>query len=94
MKTHSAEGAKIILDWIDENMKKNETQVDPMWTVYHEGGPFHAHESSLAVYENRLRSTGRDAEADDLRCRHTAYAPKPVPAVPNPTIELLFGNQN
>ena len=86
-------GAKIILDWLDENMKKNTSQIDPMWTVYQEGGPFHAHETSLHEYENRLRSTGRNAEADDLLRRHAKYAPKPVPRIPNPTIDLLFSDQ-
>ena len=86
-------GAKIILDWLDENMKKNTSQIDPMWTVYQEGGPFHAHETSLHEYENRLRSTGREAEADDLLRRHAKYAPKPVPRIPNPTIDLLFSDQ-
>ena len=88
-----AKGAKIILDWIDENMKKNSTQIDPMWTVYHEGGPFHAHETSLATYEKRLRDTGRNEEADELLRRHAKYAPKPAPAVINPTVALLFKGQ-
>ena len=87
------QGAKIILDWIDENMKKNRSQVDPMWTVYHEGGPFHAHESSLHTYEERLRSTGRDTEADNLLHRHAKYDPKPVPRVPNPVLQILFSDQ-
>ncbi|MBP3241090.1 MAG: sulfatase [Oribacterium sp.] len=65
-----AMGAKIILDWTDEEMKKNASQIDPMWTVYHEGGPFHASDKDLPGYTKRLRETGRADKADALEERH------------------------
>ena len=52
-------GAKMILDWIDEMMKKSRSDVDPMWTVYREGGPYHCR-GRLKQYESRLRGTKRE----------------------------------
>ena len=36
-----AQGAKIILDWHDQQMMKSQYPVDPMLTVLQEGGPYH-----------------------------------------------------
>ena len=60
-------GAKIILDWQEEMMKSSESQVDPMWTVMHEGGPFHAPLSCLEKYIARLEATNRSDGAEKLR---------------------------
>ena len=65
-----AQGAKIILDWIDEEMEKNPTQIDPMWTVYHEGGPLHASKADLVGYVQRLKDTGRGELAEKILERH------------------------
>lgn len=62
-----AQGAKIILDWHDEQMKKSDSAVDPLWTVMKEGGPYHTR-TDLAQYIRRLRATGRADGADQL-CR-------------------------
>ncbi|HIU32675.1 MAG TPA: sulfatase-like hydrolase/transferase [Candidatus Caccousia avistercoris] len=61
-----AQGAKIILDWQEEQMKKSASQIDPMWTVVKEGGPFHAR-GHLEAYLRRLEATGRAEGARRLR---------------------------
>lgn len=61
-----AQGAKIILDWHDEQMLKSDSQIDPLWTVIHEGGPFHTI-GHLEKYLTRLEQTGRKDGADKLR---------------------------
>ena len=64
-----AQGAKIILDWHDEQMLKSDSLIDPMMTVLHEGGPYHTH-GHLQEYIGRLENTGRQAGADELRRRY------------------------
>lgn len=65
-----AQGAKIILDWHDEQMIKSNSTIDPMLTVLKEGGPYHAHESMLGYYINRLEQTGREEGANKLRKKY------------------------
>lgn len=64
-----AQGAKIILDWHDEQMLKSDSPVDPMITVLQEGGPYHAR-GFLEQYAQRLEQTGRAEGAQELRRRH------------------------
>ena len=64
------EGAKLILDWHDEQMLRSDSQIDPLWTVIHEGGPYHASDKVLPAYLKRLEATGRAAGAEELRRRH------------------------
>jgi len=64
-----AQGAKIILDWHDEQMLKSDSPIDPMMTVLHEDGPYHTH-GHLHEYIERLENTGRQAGADELRRRY------------------------
>lgn len=61
-----AQGAKIILDWHDEQMLKSASPIDPMMTVLHEDGPYHTH-TDLAAYIARLEATGRAEGAARLR---------------------------
>ena len=61
-----AVGAKIILDWHDEQMLKSDCPIDPMMTVLHEGGPYHAR-GHLDAYLKRLEETGRAEGAAKLR---------------------------
>jgi len=68
-----AQGAKIILDWQDEMMKTAGSDRDPMWTVYHEGGPHHAHNRSIGTYLKRLESSGRSEAAQMLRERYAKF---------------------
>lgn len=55
----AAQGAKIILDWVDEQMKVSNYDVDPMWTVMREGGPEHCR-GEIANYMKRLEGTPRE----------------------------------
>lgn len=54
-----AQGARIILDWQEEQMLRSTSQIDPMWTVMREGGPYHARGCSRQ-YAQYLRQTGRE----------------------------------
>ena len=54
-----AQGAKIILDWVDHNMKISIYDTDPMWTVMREGGPEHSR-GEIGAYAQRLAGTARD----------------------------------
>lgn len=59
-------GAKMMLDWHDEMMATSDSQIDPLWTVMHEGGPFHA-KGRLSEYIQRLENTGRKIGAQKLK---------------------------
>ena len=61
-----AKGAKYIFDWVDKQMKKSSQQIDPLWTVISEGGPFHAIDYPFEKYLERLRNTGRADGAEKL----------------------------
>ena len=47
-------------------MKKGDSDVDPLWTVMKEGGPYHA-KGNLAKYYERLKQTGREEGAEKLK---------------------------
>jgi hypothetical protein len=66
-----AKGAKIILNWQEEMMKTSDSDRDPMWTVYREGGPHHAHDKNLGAYIKRLENSDRAAGAQELRKRYS-----------------------
>ena len=55
-------------------MRRSPRDVDPMWTVMREGGPYHAHYRSpaFAEYLERLRATGRAAGAEALIARRAS----------------------
>ena len=61
-----AKGAKMILDWHDEQMAKSESQIDSLWTVIREGGPYHTI-GHLDSYLELLEKTGRHDGARALR---------------------------
>ena len=65
-----AQGAKIILDWQEDMMKSSNSDRDPMWTVYREGGPHHAPNGYLKNYLERLESSDRAEAAQKLRQRY------------------------
>jgi len=65
-----AQGAKIILDWQEEMMKTSDSDIDPMWTVYREGGPFHANDRDFEYYMKRLETSGRGEAAGQLRVKY------------------------
>lgn len=58
-----------LLDWHQEMMSKSGTDRDPLWTVYNEGGPFHA-KGMGAKYARRLEQTNRAWAIPELKRRH------------------------
>jgi hypothetical protein len=54
--------------------RKSDSDVYPLVTVMHEGGPFHTR-GELPAYLERLRATGRADAASALEARH----PEPPP---------------
>lgn len=57
-------------EWHDDMMSSMKHDVDPLWTVMHEGGPYHATSDDLRGYVRFLRSTGREWAVDELKSRH------------------------
>ncbi len=59
------EGLKRMDAWVAEQLQKS-GHPDPLFEVMAEGGPLHAHKSSLGRAVQVLRETGREAHADWL----------------------------
>lgn len=59
-------GARLILNWTEDMMKKSDFDADPMWTVMREGGPEHAR-GMLESYIQRLEGTPRADQIPLLR---------------------------
>lgn len=59
-------GARLILNWTEDMMKKSDYDADPMWTVMREGGPEHAR-GMLESYIQRLEGTPRAEQIPLLR---------------------------
>lgn len=62
-------GASLLLDWMDDMMRTNDSAVDPLWTVMKERGPFHTW-NHLPAYVKRLEETGRAEGAARLRAKY------------------------
>lgn len=62
-----AQGAKIILDWVDQMMKKSDFDTDPLWTVMREGGPEHARGMLEEYISTRLEGSSRADQIPLLR---------------------------
>ena len=60
---------RYLVDWLHEMMMSSKTDIDPMWTVIREGGPYHA-KGNLPMYCKRLEQTGREEGAKKLREIH------------------------
>ena len=58
------EGLAKLDTWQAEALARSGQAVDPMWTVLHEGGGFHARAAKFDDYLTRLRATGRGEWAD------------------------------
>ncbi|MBB6634519.1 sulfatase family protein [Cohnella thailandensis] len=56
-------------DWHDEMMATMKHDVDPLWTVIREGGPYHA-KGHLPYYVQHLERTGRGDAVPELKKRH------------------------
>jgi len=67
------EGLAILERWHADMMASSEKDVDPMWTVIREGGPFHTR-GLLHAYADRLRESGREAAAERLLATHEETA--------------------
>lgn len=74
------EGAARLANWHDEQMQTMAVDgpdvADPLWTVYREGGPFHARHaapSPLPKYLKRLEETGRADKAQLLREKYAKW---------------------
>jgi arylsulfatase A-like enzyme len=65
------EGLARLQTWVDKAMRTSNSNIDPLWTVMREGGPFHAR-GELARYSERLLATGRGWAVDELRRRYPA----------------------
>ncbi|MBD2846542.1 sulfatase [Paenibacillus sp. IB182496] len=63
------EGVYLLSEWHDEAMLSMPYEVDPMWTVMKEGGPYHAR-GHLANYVRRLEQTNRGHAVPELKRRH------------------------
>lgn len=63
------DAAHRLLNWTDEMMNVSRYDVDPLWTVMKERGPFHTWDQ-LPAYLERLEKTGRSEGAQELRRRH------------------------
>jgi len=63
------EAACRLNEWRDAMMASMESDVDPLWTVMKEGGPYHAR-GVLREYCKRLEATGRSEAASELKRRH------------------------
>lgn len=50
-------------------MAKSGDDVDPLWTVMKEGGPYHA-KGFLKNYGERLVQTGREHQFNELKQKH------------------------
>ena len=55
--------------WHDDMMKSMPYDVDPLWTVIKEGGPYHA-KGNLRSYCEYLKKTGREYAIPELKKRH------------------------
>ncbi|TCN01440.1 arylsulfatase A-like enzyme [Paenibacillus sp. BK033] len=56
-------------EWHDGMMASMKSDIDPLWTVIREGGPYHA-KGHLKDYVTRLEETGRGEAAQELIRRH------------------------
>ncbi|MDH3706836.1 MAG: sulfatase [Acidimicrobiia bacterium] len=67
------EGKAILDEWVDTQVGRSYSDVDPMDIVMAEGGPYHTR-GHLPKYLDRLRETGRSHWADELAERFPAEA--------------------
>jgi choline-sulfatase len=66
-------GLGLLEQWHDEMMQTSDYNIDPMWNVIREGGPYHTRDNAEA-YARVLRETGRPRHADYLE----KYRGKPL----------------
>lgn len=64
------EGAYRLMHWHDDMMRTSDSQIDPMWTVFHEDGPIHASFRKLRPYLKWLHEQGRLEDEKALRDKY------------------------
>lgn len=63
------QGASYLCTWHDAMMQTQPDNIDPLWTVMREGGPFHAR-GHLKAYCEHLERTGRGHAVPELKRRY------------------------
>jgi len=63
------EAAHLLNGWHDTMMASSYCDIDPLWTVMREGGPYHA-KGHLVKYCDYLAKTGRGHTIEELKRRH------------------------
>ncbi len=66
------EACRILSDWHDEMMMSSDTNIDPLWTVLKEGGPFHCR-GCKEIYAEQLRRTGRSEGAQQILDKYKMF---------------------
>ncbi len=57
------QGLALLEHWHSEMMQTSDSNIDPMWNVIREGGPYHTRDA-VPAYSKILRETGRGHHAD------------------------------
>ena len=63
------QACRYLTEWHEKMALTSDSDIDPLWTVLREGGPYHA-KGHLPEYCKRLEATGRAEGAARLRARH------------------------
>jgi choline-sulfatase len=73
------EAVYLLNEWHDQMMGSMTSDVDRLWTVMREGGPYHAR-GALPAYRDLLRATGRGEAAEELGRRYPQQAGETPPS--------------
>jgi arylsulfatase A-like enzyme len=71
------EAMLLLEQWHAGMMQSSESDIDPLWNVIREGGPYHTR-GELPAYLQRLRETDRGDWADLLEARHFKHGALPM----------------
>jgi arylsulfatase A-like enzyme len=75
----------LLHEWKEEAMSRSSHGIDPMWSVLHEGGPWHSR-VDVGWYLERLRATGRGQWADRFEARGPLGGGSAFPSSLDPTM--------
>jgi arylsulfatase A-like enzyme len=75
----------LLHEWKEEAMSRSSHGIDPMWSVLHEGGPWHSR-VDVSWYLERLRATGRGQWADRFEARGPLGGGSAFPSSLDPTM--------
>ncbi len=62
-----------LTNWHDDMMSTSDSEIDPLWTVMKEGGPFHADKPKLQRYVGRLEEEGRFDVLAEFKEKYEKY---------------------